>query len=495
MSTQIIPANPAQLPVPLTDLRSTVERLRSGLQSAFTDNRRAPARFFFSRWALLPDLETESVWLCVALQTRRLHWTTLGALADKQLAAWLSQRDVVGCPVRPFTDPQFGTGYGIQIVKGQRVISKLAAPDLPALAEFRVHIGTRPAGHLILPLGVTGQGAQFYDLKLPAHLLIGGMTQLGKTAFEISALLSIMLFSGPDVVKVAIVDPKRQFGIFKATPHLHRVVNTLEDAIVLSADLINEADRRQAMFEAEPGADDFAGYNEATKAQGKAPLPWLVVVVDELLQLSLSDDFNRLKDNLIQLGSVGLSAGIRLIVSATNTDARTIDTRLRNQLAFRIAFPVKSGKASEAILGDGLTAAADLKMNPGRCLISQPASRDLVEAQALYVTSNEKANYVTRIATRWGSKAAAEEPRQWPVTDTDRLDYKIAVFCINEFGGFFETGRVVKQFQADYHLHNSEVKAIADRWAQAGWLGPSGNAKRGKLTELFVTKVATQMPI
>ena len=73
-----------------------------------------------------------------------------------------------------------------------------------------------------------------------------------------------------------------------------------------------------------------------------------------------------------------------------------------------------------------------------------------------------------------------------PITEADRLDYQIGVYCINELGGFFETTKIAKQFG----LHPTKVVELAARWDKLNWLGPSGNAKRGRVTDVLRDKIA-----
>lgn len=468
-----------QAVVPLQELRSIVERLRGGLQMAFLNDKAAPRQFYFARWAYLPDPQTEALWLCISLQSQRLHWQQLKDLSHPDLLRWLSTQDVVGLPVRSFEDQNFGFGFGVQLRAPRIDLSQLVKPKLPEKIAFRF---PKPIqGTLPFCFGETTSGPYFHDLAAPYHILIGGLTSMGKTGIMQASLVSLLMFQTPDQLQIAIVDPKRQFGAFEAVPHLTQRVTNLDAAIRLVDNISQEAARRQTIFE-QHGAQSIDEYNE----QAETKMPYLLLVVDELLELSLSNRFDALIRNLIALGSSGRSAGIRLMIAATSTDAKTIDTRLRNQCAYRIAVACKGTYASKAVLGDDHPEAGNLPTIPGRCLIGDPTLRDLLEVQAYHMAGSVLRSRIAAIASRYSGVAVPQGDGAWPVTDEDKLDWKIGAFCINQCGGFFETTRIVQQF----HLRNTVVGGIASRWDRAGWLGPSGGSKRGKVTALFVEKVA-----
>ena len=149
---------------------------------------------------------------------------------------------------------------------------------------------------ITLAIGKDIQGRpQVADLARMPHLLVAGATGSGKSVCINGILLSILYKATPEEVKLLLVDPKRiELSVYNDLPHLVHPVVT-ETAMAKSALdwAVSEMDRRYEAM-ALLGVRNIAGYNEKLQKLGDnrpeefaalEPLPYLVIVIDELADL------------------------------------------------------------------------------------------------------------------------------------------------------------------------------------------------------------------
>jgi hypothetical protein len=244
---------------------------------------------------------------------------------------------------------------------------------LPKHVDF-LDFYRRPSvkGELKIGVGTGREGALWVDLVQLPHLLVGGATGEGKTAFLRQVITGFVLSLQPEHLRLALVDLKgMEFGIFEQLPHMWGpVARELESALVLLQELGAELDRRQAAF-ADAGVQTLARWNEVRPLEA---LAYVLVVVDECAELSAAEvsdrDERARKQAALALISrfcrLGRASGIHVILCTQRPDADAVPGQLKANIPATVAFRVRGETNSRILLGEGNEAAAVLPPWPGR---------------------------------------------------------------------------------------------------------------------------------
>ena len=230
---------------------------------------------------------------------------------------------------------------------------------------------------------VTGTAVIADVSKLP-HMLVAGQTGSGKSVFINAVVASLVFNNTPDQLKLVMIDPKKVELIrFNGLPHLMGKVEVEgERAIAVLRWLTAEMDDRYRMF-AEVGARNLAAYNQTIAKYSEVnPLPYIVVLVDELADLMVQFGGD-VEAALCRLAQMARATGIHLIVATQRPSTDVITGLIKANFPSRVSFAVATGIDSRVILdstgaenllgrGDMLYLAADAS-TPIRvqgCLVS-----------------------------------------------------------------------------------------------------------------------------
>jgi DNA segregation ATPase FtsK/SpoIIIE-like protein len=211
------------------------------------------------------------------------------------------------------------------------------------------------------------------------HVAVGGSSGWGKSIFL--KALGLQLATAAEPIELAMVDLEGvTFAAFsRADRLLWPIAETTGQALRIMAYVLEEMERRRALFHEFPGVDSLSAYNARAGDEQLAPL---VVLVDEATAL-LADRsvHNRTKELVLRARKFG----IWFVLGGQDWKASSLDTALRNMLATRVQFHTSSGSQSRMLLGDG--AAAGLVV-AGRAIVQLPG-RPQLEIQAPLVTTAE----------------------------------------------------------------------------------------------------------
>src|SRR5260370_26660169 len=172
------------------------------------------------------------------------------------------------------------------------------------------------------------------------HLLIAGSTGAGKSVGINGMLTSILYRSTPDDVRMIMIDPKRlELGMYEDIPHLLTpvVVDPKQTANALRW-AVRELEERYKTLAAE-GVRNIEQYNRnvqhsiaelRTPQNGEQPrpLPFIVVVIDELADLMMVAS-NEVEESIARLAQMARAVGIHLIL-ATHRPSLAVITGLTN---------------------------------------------------------------------------------------------------------------------------------------------------------------------
>jgi DNA segregation ATPase FtsK/SpoIIIE, S-DNA-T family len=261
--------------------------------------------------------------------------------------------------------------------------------DLPASASpLSVWLGKDISGNAI-----------WTDLSRMPHLLIAGTTGSGKSGCINTILTSTLLRSTPDEVRMILIDPKRiELGYYESIPHLLTpVVSNPKEAAVVLMNVVAEMERRYERLSF-VRARSLPEANRALRARGEAPLPYLLVVIDELADLMMVSP-QAVEDCVIRLAQKSRAVGIHLVLATQRPSVDVITGMIKANVPSRIAFAVSSQTDSRVIL-DG--AGAESLLGQGDMLFKPLGTSRLQRLQGAYVTEEEVALVVEQCRSQRG---------------------------------------------------------------------------------------------
>jgi S-DNA-T family DNA segregation ATPase FtsK/SpoIIIE len=257
----------------------------------------------------------------------------------------------------------------------------------------------RSTSKLTLALGKTIHGEPYVtDLATMPHLLIAGSTGTGKSVGLNGMLTSILFRATPDDVRMIMVDPKRlELGMYDDIPHLLTpvVVDPKKAANALRW-AVREMEERYKTLAAE-GVRNIEQYNRnvrniltekgANDPDAPRPLPFIVVVIDELADLMMVAG-NEVEESICRLAQMARAVGIHLILATQRPSVDVITGLIKANLPSRISFRVSSKTDSRTILDSN---GAEQLLGKGDMLFLPPASSRCLRLHGPYISEQESA--------------------------------------------------------------------------------------------------------
>ena len=244
----------------------------------------------------------------------------------------------------------------------------------------------------VLGKDIAGQ-PKWGDLTKMPHMLIAGSTNSGKSVCLNSIIASILVRAQPDEVRFSLIDPKRvELTLYKGIKHLmHDVVVEPKQAVIALRRAIEEMDRRYKLF-ASRGVRNIVSFNSKLQ-EGEKPLPYIVIVIDELadLMMTAAAEFEKLICRLAQLAR---ATGIHLIVATQRPSVNVITGVIKANIPARIAFAVASQVDSRTILD---SVGAERLIGSGDMLYDSNNGGKSVRIQGAFL-SEEEVNRIVEVA-------------------------------------------------------------------------------------------------
>lgn len=324
----------------------------------------------------------------------------------------------------------------------------------------------------------------FCEINKTPHLLVAGATGSGKSVCINSMLVSILMRTKPDEVKLVLVDPKKvELSIYNGVPHLLTpVVTDPRKANIVLKKIVAEMDRRYDLFE-QSGTKNIAGYNTYIDKKNKTKdeygqikkMPYIVVIIDELADLMLVAA-KEVEDSIMRITQMARAAGIHLIVATQRPSTDVITGVVKANIPSRISFSVSSSIDSRTILD--MTGAEKL-LGKGDMLFLPQGENIPLRVQGTFISDDEIKSVVDyTIAQQKVHYDVSMENNEVGTTTSVEMDATeeplyndIVEFVVTQ--GKASASLLQRRFKIGY---NRAARAI-DILEERGIVGPSNGSK------------------
>ncbi len=305
---------------------------------------------------------------------------------------------------------------GIEVPNPKReVIAFREVVDSPA---FRDPSHKEAQSLLALALGkdIAGRPVVFDLAKMP-HLLIGGSTGSGKSVGVNAMICSVLLRSLPSEVKLILVDPKMvEMGVYEDIPHLWApVVTDMKEAgRVLKWVVAQMEDRYKRL--ALLSVRNLEGFNAKVQEAGGSidlsdrtpnprwpdrpsylePLPYVVVVIDELADLMMICR-SEVEESIARIAQKARAVGIHLVLATQRPSVDIVTGVIKANLPARLSYRVNTKIDSRTILDTG---GGEQLLGKGDALFLAPGQARPQRIHAPLITEEETLRLVEWLKAR-----------------------------------------------------------------------------------------------
>jgi S-DNA-T family DNA segregation ATPase FtsK/SpoIIIE len=254
------------------------------------------------------------------------------------------------------------------------------------------------------------------DLAGMPHLLIAGSTGAGKSVAINAMIMSILYKATPDQVRLILVDPKRlELGNYEGVPHLYTPIIT-EPKLAANAlrNAVREMERRLKLL-AGKGVRNIDQYNKLfdqggtpslfDEASDEKPIPYIVIIIDELADLMMLDSSN-VEESITRLAQMARAVGIHLVLATQRPSVDVITGLIKANFPARVSFRVATKVDSRTILDAN---GAEALLGKGDMLYLPSGSARVHRLHAPFVTEKE----IAAVVEFWKSQGLAEYQQQF----------------------------------------------------------------------------------
>lgn len=264
------------------------------------------------------------------------------------------------------------------------------------------------------------------DLRKMPHLLIAGTTGSGKSVFVGSIITGLLFRHSPKSLRLVLIDPKMvDLAPFSSVPHL--VLPHVTEPKKASTALkwaVREMEKRYKSL-SKFGVGKIEAFNEKTGnlakseveehekinlelEEGKAkleqyyyqPLPYIVIVVDELADLMIVEKQN-IEEPIQRLTQKARACGIHLILATQSPRKDVVTGLIKTNIPGRVALKVASKMDSRIIIDDS---GAERLLPNGDMLFQAPGVGKPTRHHGPYLSDKEIGNVVKH----WAAQAEPE---------------------------------------------------------------------------------------
>jgi S-DNA-T family DNA segregation ATPase FtsK/SpoIIIE len=331
------------------------------------------------------------------------------------------------------------------------------------------------------------------EMNSMPHLLIAGSTGSGKSVAINAFIMALLYKSTPDQVRLILVDPKRvELTNYDGVPHLYTpIISEPKLASNALRNAVREMERRLKLL-AQRGVRNIDQYNRLFEegytpslfedGTEEKPLPYIVIIVDELADLMMVDGAN-VEESITRLAQMARAIGIHLILATQRPSVDVITGLIKANFPARMSFRVATKIDSRTILDAN---GAESLLGRGDMLYLPSGSSRVLRVHAPFVTEKE----IAATVEFWKAQATAQyehgflaAPKEEgnSVKDGDGLEgdgddndplYNDAVRLVFEFGKA-STSLIQRRLRVGY----GRAAHLIDLMERDGIVGPADGPK------------------
>ena len=327
---------------------------------------------------------------------------------------------------------------------------------------------------------------QWMEINKTPHLLVAGSTGSGKSVCINSLLVSMLMRSKPDEVKLILVDPKKvELSMYNGVPHLLApVVTDAKKANIVLKKMVVEMERRYQAFE-QSGTKNIAGYNDYVDKKNEGiperdqlrKMPYIVVIIDELADLMLVAA-KEVEDSIMRITQMARAAGIHLIVATQRPSTDVITGVVKANIPSRISFAVSSSIDSRTILD--MTGAEKL-LGKGDMLFKPQGENIPIRIQGTFISDEEIKAVVDYVCAqqkaRYDETLTMDEEEKGATTMVEDGDEDEPLY--NDIVEFVVTSGKASAslLQRRFRLGYNRAARCIDLLEERGIIGPANGSK------------------
>jgi S-DNA-T family DNA segregation ATPase FtsK/SpoIIIE len=343
---------------------------------------------------------------------------------------------------------------------------------------------------LALGVDITGQPV-VRDLARMPHLLIAGATGSGKSVCLDSLIMSIFYKATPQEARFLLIDPKCvELAQYQDLPHLiYPVLTDPGESTTALKWAVAEMDLRYKLM-AEKGVRQISKYNELIKSEIAAwspqgeesgaeppkPMPYLVIIIDELNDLMLTAAKD-VEVSITRLAAKARASGIHLILATQRPSVDVLTGVIKANLSTRISFQVATKIDSRTILD---RMGAEQLLGKGDMLFQSPGANNLERLHGAYVSDEEKVR-VTEYIHQFGPPDYLED-----LTPPERSDEESSGDRDEKYQEAMElvrrTGKAsISLIQRHLRIGYNRAARIIEDMERDGYIGPQDGPRPRKI--------------
>ncbi len=405
---------------------------------------------------------------------------------------------------------------GVRVVTLEDSVGIEVANDHPSIVPLKAMLNDASfrdsKAELPVAIGYTiTQKVKVFDLADAPHLLVAGATKQGKSV-GLNVLISSLLYSKhPSELKFVFIDPKMvEFSAYsKLLKHYLAVLpnaasedDEMQNAIAKTPkqaenylrSLCVEMDERYELL-SKALVNKITLYNEKYKSrhlrpdQGHRYMPYIVVVVDEYADLTMSVGggaesktiARSIMTSIIRLAQKGRAAGIHVVLATQRPSVDVVNGLIKSNFPTRIAFRVFSSVDSKTILD---APGADKLIGKGDMIYLSGVDNERIQCAFI---SNDEINAINEfIGNQQGYKKSFNTPYYLPAPEPESGEEGVAMIDMKALDERFEeAARLVvtsqrgstSDLQRKLGMGYAKAGRVMDQLEAAGIVGPQEGSK------------------